>query len=116
MKPTPTTRSMSKSPRRIAREALALAQGTFPAYSCRTSRHDYTQPQLFALLALKTFLKTDYRGVVAFVADFPELQADLGLAQVPDHSTLCYAQKRLLKKGASESSSAAAFAAPGCAA
>jgi hypothetical protein len=51
---------MSKSPRRIAREALALAQESLPAYSCPTSRRDFTQPQLFALLALKTFLKTDY--------------------------------------------------------
>jgi hypothetical protein len=116
MKTKPTTRPMSKSPRRIAREALALAQQAFPAYSCRTSRKDFTQHQLFALLALKAFLKTDYRGVVAFAADFPELQADLGLAKVPDHSTLCYAQKRLLKKGASASCCAAASDAPACAA
>jgi len=29
------------------------------AYSSRFSRQDFTQPQLFALLAWKTFCKTD---------------------------------------------------------
>src|SRR5262245_14935526 len=116
MKTKPTTRLMTKSPRRLAREALRLAQEALPAYSCPTSRKDFTQPQLFACLALKTFLKTDYRGVVAFLDDFPELRADLGLRKVPDHSTLWYAERRLLKKGASASYSARSSAAPGCAA
>ncbi len=74
-------------------------------YSCRTSRKDFTQHQLFAVLALKTFLKTDYRGVVAVLDDFAELRNDLGLSKVPDQSTLCYADQRLLKKGSSLSSS-----------
>jgi hypothetical protein len=59
-----TTREMTKSPRAVAREALRLAQQTLPAYSSKYSRQDFTQHQLFAVLALKTFLKTDYRGVV----------------------------------------------------
>ena len=107
---------MTKSPRRVAREAPRLAQEALPAYSCPTSRHDFSQPQLFALLALKTFLKTDYRGVVAFLEDFPELRGDLGLAKVPHYSTLCYAEQRLLQKGGSASSSAGPSAAPACAA
>jgi hypothetical protein len=52
---------------------------------------------LFAVLALKTFLKTDYRGVVAFLADFAELHDDLGLTNLPHCSTLKYAHDRLLK-------------------
>lgn len=107
---------MTKSPRRVAREALALAREALPAYSCPTSRKDYTQPQLFAILALKTFLRTDYRGVVAVLEDFPELRADLGLARVPHYSTLSYAARRLLQGGASARCSAAPSAAPGCAA
>jgi len=107
---------MTRSPRRVAREALRLAQEALPAYSCPASRHDLTQAQLFAILALKTFLKTDYRGGVAFLDDFPELRADLGLAKVPHYSTLCYAERRLLKKGGSASSSAGSSAAPGSAA
>src|SRR6516162_8136910 len=112
----PTTRPMTKSPRRVAREALALARQALPGYPCPTSRHDFTQAQLFAVLALKTFLKPDYRGFVAFLDDFPELRADLGLTKVPHYSTLCYAERRLLKKGGSASSSARPSAAPGSAA
>ena len=116
MKTKPTTRPMTKSPRRVAREALGLGQEALPAYACPTSRKDFTQAQLFAILALKTFLKTDYRGVVAFLDDFPELRSDLGLTKVPHYSTLCYAERRLLQKGGSASSSARPSAAPACAA
>src|SRR5882757_8361815 len=98
---------MSKSPRAVAREALALAREALPAYSSKYSRKDFTQHQLFAALALKTFLKTDYRGVVAYLHDFTELRDELGLNKVPDHSTLCYAEQRLLKRGTSSSSSCA---------
>jgi hypothetical protein len=96
---------MTKSPRAVAREALRLAQEALPAYSSKYSRKDYTQHQLFALLALKTFFKTDYRGLTQLIEDFPELRQDLGLREAPHYSTLCYAAKRLLKKGSSSSSS-----------
>jgi hypothetical protein len=98
---------MTKSPRAVAREALRLAQAALPAYSAVRSRKDYTQHQLFAILALKTFLKTDYRGVAQFLADFAEIRDDLGLTGVPHYSTLCYAAGRLLKKGRSCASSCA---------
>src|SRR5215471_14356361 len=94
---TPTP--MTKSPRAVAREALRLAREALPPYSSKYSRKDYTQHQLFALLALKTFFKTDYRGVVQLLEDFAELRQDLGLSVVPHYSTLCYAAGRLLKKG-----------------
>src|SRR5262245_23649532 len=100
-----TTRPMTKSPRAVAREALRLAQAALPTYSSKYSRQDYTQHQLFALLALKTFFKTDYRGLAQLIEDFAELRADLGLRQVPHYSTLCYAARRLLKKGRSSASS-----------
>jgi hypothetical protein len=102
-----TEHPMSKSPRAVAREALQLAKEALPAYSSRYSRKDFTQHQLFAVLALKTFLKTDYRGVVQFLADFGELRDDLGLKAVPHYSTLCYAEQRLIKRGTSSSSSCA---------
>ena len=95
---------MTKSPRAVVREALRVARAALPAYTSKYSRKDFTQHQLFAVLALKTFLKTDYRGVVAALADFAELRGDLGLTKVPDHSTLCYAEQRLLKRGTSSSS------------
>ena len=98
---------MTKSPRAVAREALRLARDALPAYSAVRSRKDFTQHHLVAVLALKTFLKTDYRGVVAALADFADLRDDLGLARVPDPSTLCYAHRRLLKKGRSSCSCSA---------
>src|SRR3954464_9847836 len=98
---------MSKSPRAVAREALKLAREALPAYSAARSRKDFTQHQLFAALALKTFLKTDYRGVAQFLADFADLRDDLGLKKVAHYSTLCYAAARLLKRGRSSSSSSA---------
>src|SRR5438067_12318882 len=106
MKTKPITRPMTKSLRQVAREAYALAREALPPYTCPTSRKDYTQAQLFAALAVKIFLRTDYRGAVAILADFAELRQDLGLAKVPDHTTLWYAQQRLLKRGASANSSA----------
>ena len=102
---TPTP--MTKSPRAVAQEALRVAQESLPPYSAVTSRKDFTQHQLFAVLALKTFLKTDYRGVVAFLADFAELRDDLKLKKVPHYSTVCYAEGRLLKGGSSSTSSKA---------
>ena len=98
---------MTKSPRATAREALRLAREALPTYSAVRSRKDFTQHQLFAILALKTFLKTDSRGVAQFLADFAELRDDLGLGKVPHYSTLCYAAARLLKKGRLSSSSIA---------
>ncbi len=102
---TPTP--MTKSPRAVAQEALRLAQESLPPYSAVRSRKDFTQHQLFAVLALKTFLKTDYRGVVAVLKDFAELRDDLGLSKVPHYSTVCYAEARLLKGGSSSTSSKA---------
>src|SRR5690242_18570034 len=99
-----TTRPMTKSPRAVAREALRLAREALPAYSSKFSRKDYTQHQLFALLTLKTFFKTDYRGLTQMLLDFAELREELALRGVPHYSTLCYAAKRLLKKGSSSCS------------
>src|SRR5688572_11382029 len=89
-------REMTKSAVALATEALVIGRLALPPYSCRTSRHDYTQPQLFALLVLKQMLRLDYRGVVTLVAEWTELRRALGLRRVPDHSTLCYAAHRLL--------------------
>jgi hypothetical protein len=102
-----TTRPMTKSPRAVVQEALRLAQQAVPAYSSKFSKKDFTQHQLIALLVLKTFLKTDFRGVVQVVKDFQELRDDLGIEKPPHYSTLCKAEQRLLKKGRPFSSSSA---------
>lgn len=92
-------RSLSKSPTALCRQALGVAQEALPLYSSRYSRRDYTQHQLFAILVLRHFFKTDYRGVCQLLSDLPELRNVLGIEKTPHYSTLCYAEKRLLKKG-----------------
>ena len=89
-------RRMLKSALRVAREALAVGRAALPPYGSRFSRHDYTQPRLFALLVLKQFLRTDYRGLVVLVAEWRELRRALGLRKVPHFSTLAHAARRLL--------------------
>src|SRR3954454_1642542 len=100
-----TSTPMTKSPRAVAQEALRLAKDALPAYTSARSRKDFTSHQLFAVLALKTFFRTDYRGVAQLLTDLADLREDLGLDKVPHYSTLCYAAGRLLTKGRSSSSS-----------
>ena len=91
-------RRMTKSPVALARQALALGQHSLPAYSSRRSRKDFTCAQLFAILVLRQFLKTDYRGMEQMLADFSDLQRVLQLKKVPHFTTLQKAEARLLKK------------------
>lgn len=79
--------------------ALRVARDALPAYSSKFSRKDYTQHQLFALLVLKQFFQTDYRGLIELLNDWSDLRRVLELKQPPHYSTLCYAEQRLLKKG-----------------
>src|SRR3712207_9552906 len=93
-------RTMSRSALRVTREALAVGRAAPPTCGSPCSRHDYTQPQLFALLVPKQFLRTDHRGLVALVAEWRELRRALGLRKVPHDSTLAHAARRLLARSA----------------
>ena len=73
-----------------------MARRALPAYAHRCSPKKFTQHQLFACLVLKNFLKTDYRGVVAHLADHPSLCELLELRCVPHFTTLQKASRRLL--------------------
>lgn len=86
----------SKSPRKVALAALSAAQVSLPAYAHRFSPRKFTQHQLFACLVLKVFFRTDYRGIVAMLADMPGLCRIIGLATVPHFTTLQKAARRLL--------------------
>ena len=88
----------SKSPRKVLDVAFKAAQQSFPAYSHEFSPKKFTQHQLFACLVLKSFLKTDYRGVVEHLKDCPALAESVGLTKVPHFTTLQKAAKRLLKR------------------
>jgi Transposase domain (DUF772) len=98
------SRSYTKSPLSLAREALAAGRAALPGRHSRFSRLDFAPAQLFAVLVLRQFFKTDYRGICRLLADLPDLRAALGLAKVPHYSTLCYAERRLVEKGRSPSS------------
>ena len=86
----------SKSPRRVLLAAYEIGQRSLPQYSHRFSPKKFTLPQLFACLVLRSFLKTDYRGVVEFLNDCPDLRLTIELKNVPHFTTLQKACKRLI--------------------
>jgi hypothetical protein len=55
---------MTKSIIHFTRSAYKIAKKVLPPYSRKYFPHKYTQPQLFAILALCRFLDVDYRGIV----------------------------------------------------
>jgi hypothetical protein len=80
----------------VTRQAMRLAERHLPAYAHRYSPRTYTQPQLFVCLVLKTFFRTDYRGVCTILEDFDAVTSYLGLKRVPHFTTLQKASRRLL--------------------
>ncbi|HMO16333.1 MAG TPA: transposase [Pirellulaceae bacterium] len=88
----------SKPPRKVLEVALRTAQQSLPEYSHEFSPRKFTQHQLFACLVLKSFLKTDYRGVVEHLSDCASLREAIGLTKVPHFTTLQKAARRLLKR------------------
>ena len=106
---------MTRSPLDFARTTLRNAREALPAYSHPNSPRTYTQPQLFTILALRQFLNVDYRRMTAYLREWSDLRRVLGLKRVPDHSTLCYAERRLLKKNSSAGCSISLPTPPGAA-
>jgi hypothetical protein len=90
----------SKSPRKVLLAAYVTAKDALPEYASKYSPKKFTQHQLFAILVLKIFWKTDYRGIVTMLSDLPELGKTIGLKQVPHFTTLQKAEKRLLQSSA----------------
>jgi Transposase domain (DUF772) len=89
----------TKSPLKVAQTALAIGQQALAQYGHRNSPKKFTQAQLFAVLALREFFGTDYRGIVAILQDSTDLRSALQLDRLPNFSTLCYAQRRFEKRG-----------------
>jgi hypothetical protein len=89
--------TLSKSPTRVASAALAVATKALRPYAHKYSPKLYTQPQLFVCLVLKTFFKTDYRGLTTYLAEWAELRRTIGLRGVPHFTTLQKASCRLLR-------------------
>jgi Transposase DDE domain len=89
--------TLTKSPIAVAREALAIGTQALRPYAHQFSPKLYAQPQLFACLVLKTFFKTDSRGVCVYLRDLTDLRQALGLRGVPHFTTLQKASVRLLR-------------------
>ena len=85
-----------KSPRKVAAVAMAVGDRMLPRYGHRYSRHDFQLSQLFACLVLRKFFRTDYRGIVAILRDWPLVRETLGLNKTPHFTTLQKAERRLL--------------------
>jgi hypothetical protein len=90
--------TLSKSPIRVARAALAVATKALRPYAHKFSPKLYTQPQLFVCLVMKTFFKTDYRGLTTLLKDLTPLREVIGLRSVPHFTTLHKASGRLLRQ------------------
>lgn len=100
----------SKSTLNVARMALRAARSALPNYAHLKSPRKFTQPQLAACLIVKEFLRVDYRGLQARLAEWSDLRAVLGLARVPHFTTLCAASRRLLTKAMADALLAATLA------
>jgi hypothetical protein len=87
----------TKSPRKVLAVAHQIATECLRAYSHRFSPKKFTQPQLFAVLVLKEFMRCDYRKIVALLSDWPELGGTIGLQAVPHYTTIQKAAHRLLQ-------------------
>lgn len=88
----------SKSPNKVAFVAYCVAKKSLPAYSHQFSPKKYSQHQLVALLVLKEFFNTDYRGLVVMVSDSINLCRILELKEVPHYTTIQKAGSRILNK------------------
>ena len=64
-------------------------------YSSKYSKQMYSQPALFTIVALKTYLNLTYREIADFIAFSDKLKKYLGIKQAPNYSTLQKFYKRM---------------------
>jgi hypothetical protein len=82
----------------FARLAPKIATAVLPRYRTRFSKHQFTQPQLLAILCLMQYEDWTFREAEVRLNEHAELRRALGLRQVPDHSTMCRFLCRLLEE------------------
>ena len=68
--------------------AYNYAKLTFKMYSSQYSKQKYTQLQLFAILAYKTYNKYDYRNTIENLKISTKLQKALKLKTIPHNTTI----------------------------
>ena len=86
----------SKSPKAVLLTAHRVGRERLRTYSHLFSPKKFTQPQLFACLVLKEFLRLDYRKLSALLEDAPGLAGLIGLGSIPHFTTFQKAHDRLL--------------------
>ncbi len=79
----------------FARVALQVATRILPPYRTRFSKHQFTQPQLLAVLWLMRFEDWTFREAEVRLREHQELRAVLQLPAVPDYTTLYRFLRRL---------------------
>ena len=79
----------------FARVALDVATATVPRYRTVFSKHQFTQPQLLAILCLMRYEDWTYREAEVRLAEHGELRRALKLGSVPDSTTLYRFLRRL---------------------
>jgi hypothetical protein len=79
----------------FARVALEVATAVLPRYRSRFSKHQFTQPQLLAVLCLMRYEDWTFRETEVRLCEHGELRKALRLHRVPDYTTLYRFLKRL---------------------
>jgi len=79
----------------FARLALDVATTVLPPYRTRFSKHQFTQPQLLAILCLMRYEDWTFREAEVRLREHSELRAVLRLSSVPDYTTVYRFLRRL---------------------
>src|ERR1700693_4517433 len=79
----------------FARTALEVGRAVLPPYRTRFSKHQFTQPQLLAILCLMRYEDWTFREAEVRLSEHRELRQALGLVRVPDFTTLYRFLQRL---------------------
>ena len=79
----------------FARVAMDVATAILPTYRSRFSKHQFTQPQLLAILCLMRYEDWTFREAEVRLREHSELRAVLRLSSVPDYSTVYRFLQRL---------------------
>jgi hypothetical protein len=79
----------------FARTAMEVSRAVLPPYRTRFSKHQFTQPQLLAILCLMRYEDWTFREAEVRLSEHGELRQTLGLPRVPDFTTLYRFLQRL---------------------
>jgi Transposase DDE domain/Transposase domain (DUF772) len=79
----------------FARVALDVATTVLPTYRSRFSKHQFTQPQLLAILCLMRYEDWTFREAEVRLREHRDLREVLQLPTVPDYTTLYRFLRRL---------------------